>query len=573
MDRIKISNEKFYVLLVCCLAAATVLPIVYFGIPDSIDLPQHFKFAQIFYDSLNSGNYFPGWADNENFGYGDIGVRFYPPLEYYLLAFIRVVVGNWYDATWLTFAFWMVIGSLGIYYWARCWFSVKESAFAACLYLFIPFHLNHLYVSFNNYSEFAATAILGFCFAFLTGIFRHKKISDVLGLAVSFALLILLHLPTTIIGSISLFVYALTLVRKENFLQATIKCVVAVGLALAASAFYWIVLLTEINWLNHASNRFSSGHFDFEKAFFPFIYHSENFPGTVKIADATIILTLAFFSLALLYLLYKREKPPEFDPKKEIFRTVLPVGLFTFFMVTPLSRPLWQALTPLQKVQFPSRWMNVVTLCLAIISVAGIHYLFKGDFLRRRIWIYASVVFCSTILIFNFIYILHPTSFAPYSREKFESRIQSLPEYESFDCWWTIWARNNAFIIKDKVLAENRIAETNAWQSENRKLTVSEGQPTKARIATFYYPHWRAKVNGIPVEIEKDENGVMLIPVPSEKSTVELFFQEPLEVKIASIISIASWLLLLSAFIFLKYKNFVRNKSSKSSFVQEEFPC
>ncbi len=537
-----------------------VLPIAYFGIPDSTDLPQHFKFAQIFYDSLNSGNYFPGWAGNENFGYGDIGIRFYPPLEYYLLAFVRIIVGNWYDAAWITFAFWMVVGSLGIYYWARCWFSVKQSALAACLYLFIPFHLNHLYVSFNNYSEFAATAVLGFCFAFLTGIFRRERASDVLGLIISFALLILLHLPTTIIGSISLFVYATTLIRKEIFLRALIKCVAAIGLAMAASAFYWIVIITEINWLNHATDRFSSGHFDFEKAFFPFSYYSDNFPETVKIADATIILTIAFFGTILFYRFYKRANQTEYEPKKEIFKTVLPLGLFTFFMVTPFSRPLWQILVPLQKVQFPSRWMNIVALCLAIITTAGIHYLIKGEFLKQRIWIYVCLIFSVTILLFDFIYILHPTSFAPYSREKFESRIQALPESESFVCWWTIWAQNSAFSIKDKVLAENRAAEIKTWEAEKREFIVSEGQPTKVRVATFYYPHWRANVNGIPAEVEKDENGVMLIPLPAKKSTVELVFQEPPIIKIASIISVASWLFLFSAFLLLMYKNFFAPK-------------
>jgi hypothetical protein len=64
---------------IACLAAVVVmLPIAVWGIPDGADLPQHFQFAQTYYDALTSGDGFPNWSARENFGYGSIGIRFLP---------------------------------------------------------------------------------------------------------------------------------------------------------------------------------------------------------------------------------------------------------------------------------------------------------------------------------------------------------------------------------------------------------------------------------------------------------------------------------------------------------------
>ncbi|MDQ3181924.1 MAG: 6-pyruvoyl-tetrahydropterin synthase-related protein [Acidobacteriota bacterium] len=536
------------------------MPIAFFGIPEAVDMPQHFKFAQTYYESLTTGDGFPNWAGNENFGYGDVGIRFYPPLEYYFLAVAGILVGNWYDAAWMTFVFWMVSGCLGVYFWTRCWLSKKESAVAACFYAVIPFHLNQLYISFNNYSEFAAASILTFCFAFLTRIFKRDKISDVHGLAIFYALLILTHLPLTIIGSLCLLVYALTFLRRSNFIQPFIKCVIACGIALSASAFYWVGMITEMSWLKHVSEKFSGGRFSFNEGFFPFYYHAVFFSETAWIIDFAAILTFLFLTSAVVYFLFKKRGNTDDNPVKNVFQTVLPLGLFAFFMVTPLSRPIWEIITPLQKVQFPARWMTIVSMCGAVVAAASVHYLLKGNFLKQRVWSYGCLVFISTVALYNFIYIFHPTSFAPISREKFDNQMQELSENQSFNCWWSVWSKADALKIKEKISVETRQAKIISWEAEKKIFQISTGNDAKARIATFYYPLWQATVNGNPVEIEKDENGAILIPVSSEKSTVELSFQESLPVRVASILSLLTWLFLGGFLTFLFGKKLFSSK-------------
>ena len=53
-------------------------------------------------------------------------------------------------------------------------------------------------------AEFAGAAVLPFAFLFVERVCRHRRRQDIAGLAVSFALLLLTHLPLAIIGSIAL---------------------------------------------------------------------------------------------------------------------------------------------------------------------------------------------------------------------------------------------------------------------------------------------------------------------------------------------------------------------------------
>ncbi len=563
-------NEWCYMGIVCLAAMAVILPIVVFGIPYGNDLPQHYQFAQTYYESLLNGDVFPSWSAKENYGYGGIGIRFYPPFAYYVLASARIFTGSWFDASWLTFMFWMILGCLGVYFWARWWFSAKESAVAAVFYAVIPYHLSQLYTSSFMYADFAGAAVLPFCFAFLTRILGRENKSDVLGLAVSYTILILTHLPTTIIGSLCLAFYAFTLLNKQNPFRQLFKASTGVSVGLAASAFYWLPMVSEMSWLNHATDKFSSGHYGYADGFFPTYFFSPEISGiNAVITDVSFAITLLFLTSAIVCIFYRETKILETDEIKYIFRTVLPLGLLAFLMITPLSLPIWKILPPLQKIQFPARWLSVATMCGAIVASAAVHYLINGNFLRRRKWSYTCIVFASAILLFNCVYIWNPLTFTPFPRDDFESDMRSLPAKESFVCWWTIWSKTEAFEIKDQVIAGNRQTDIIEWKPEERTFSVSKGLATTARISTFYYPHWKATINENPVNIEMDENGVMLILLSEEESTVRILFQEPMTIKIASTISGITWLFVFTMFLIFQREGFASNKVRRSYFDNE----
>lgn len=71
-----------------------------------------------------------------------------------------------------------------------------------------------------------------------------------------------------------------------------------------------------------------------------------------------------------------------------------------------------------------------------------------------------------------------------------------------------------------------------------------------ARVSTFYYPVWKARVNGQRIEISIDERGVILVPISADKFYLELIFDEPLLNKASSISSLLVWLLILVGILY-----------------------
>ena len=72
------------------------------GVPYGLDLPHHYRLAQGFFESIKGGDFYPSWLSFTNGGYGDPSVRFYPPAQYYILSFFRLLTGDWYLASLTT---------------------------------------------------------------------------------------------------------------------------------------------------------------------------------------------------------------------------------------------------------------------------------------------------------------------------------------------------------------------------------------------------------------------------------------------------------------------------------------
>src|SRR5882762_768369 len=89
-------SKKWATLIPGIATLIILVPILMYGIPGTRDLIQHFHLAMTFFDSMSSGDLFPGWVGDSNGGYGDVSVRFYPPALSILLATGRMLFRSWY---------------------------------------------------------------------------------------------------------------------------------------------------------------------------------------------------------------------------------------------------------------------------------------------------------------------------------------------------------------------------------------------------------------------------------------------------------------------------------------------
>lgn len=547
-----LSDDLLYLALILIVASILISPMYLSGIPNGRDFPQHLQFAETFYNSISEGDFFPGWAGSDNYGFGSVGIRFYPPMAYYVLAFTRFLTGNWQNAILLAFAFWMFAGSAGVYFWAKERLSSAEAFIAASLYAVAPYHLSQIYQTWL-YAEFAAAGVLPFCFLFAAKLCRRRKAVDIVLLTVSYSLLLLTHIPTTITATIALAIYTLFLIDWRHYKETFIKLIAVLVLSLSATAFHWLKIVTEIDWVKHSDARYSTGYYDFHQYLFP-MYYSAGDKYWARLLwhfDVSTVLTFLLLLplIAVLILLLKNNKRAESIDR--FVPALVAAGVFTLFIMSVLSVALWESVPLLQKVQFPWRWLSVFSGISVMAFSLSLRYLVERYAKLKKIGLYAVLFLIAAILIFDFTQNIIQSE--PLTDKQFNEKLAESRTEAGCPCWWTSWADGSAFKEKRKVSGRQREVAVLNWQNEAREFDVAAGESAPLRIATFYYPHWRALVNDRFAPVLKNEDGSISILVPDKKSSVKLYFDEPRFLRIALILSLTTWCLLLLAGIVMAF--------------------
>src|SRR6266498_100299 len=527
-------------LLVGLVATIVILPIIIWGIPAGADLNNHYRFVLPFYESIREGNWHPGWLAESNAGFGDPRFRFYPPGLYYLLSAARAFT-TWYSASLIGFVFLSALGGLGVYFWARAFCSPGIAVLAGVVYTVDPYRLNELYQA-SLLSEFAAGSILPFAFGFLERVCRKGKLADLAGLAGSYALVVLTHLPLTIIGSLALAVYAALRINRAHFWATSVRLVAAVLLGLAASAFFWTTIIAELGWIKGSAME-------------PNIYYDyrHNFlfsPSALTNRNTWYANLLGLAVIGLILPGVAKLKTIFVKKGRSGLGAIFILTLLSFLMTTELSRPLWAITPKLPEVQFPWRWLTITSMCGSIILAAGVPgfiELVRHRFRPRHLIFILGFVLG---LVFTTYEVVWDCDYVP--RQQFEARLPDIRGSVSFKDWLPIWARDVVHMerMNSNVQADSRSVRINTWQTEHRSFEIASGPATEARVRTYFYPHWRATVNGKQLTVRPAADWTLLISVPSEAVKIDLDFHEPLRVRSALITSAIAWILILGLLAF-----------------------
>lgn len=522
-----------------------------FGIPSNRDLSSHFRLALPFYDAIRSGDLYPGWLAESNSGYGDASFRFYPPGFHQLIGGFRLLSGNWYLATLLVFTLLSVVGSLGMYLWAREFLPSRYAMWAGVVYAIAPYHINQLYQAFLL-PEFAGAAVFPFTFLFIERICRRGSIRDVAGLAISFAALVFTHLPLTVNAAIALPVYALVRMESGKRLSTLLHLALAGILGLVASACYWTTMVAEMKWIR-ADNINPEPSVNYRLNFLLSTFSPDNL--NVWWMNILLLSSVALFWPAVACFWSSRRLATSESSARVSIRalkaTVVLLAL-TLFMATPLSRPVWDLLPTLQATQFPWRWLVITSMAGSILLAAAIPYwedaAKRGN--RKLIMIAAGTMVIS--FAFSASHIVREAQFL--KRPIFDKTLSELRGSQSSPQWWPIWVKETFRNMNSPVEAGGRDVVVTSWLPELRTFQLGPGEAVEARVRTFYYPHWKAEANGQSLAVRPDLDGALLISVPANAVSINLKFQEPRRVWVARVACAIGWIVIGSLF-------FLRNRS------------
>lgn len=530
------------------LSMLVLLPTVFFGVYKGVDLSQHVQFSTSFYGFILDGEFYPGWAGAENLGYGSVGVRFYPPLTPFLFALMKIIGGSWHAATWLTLWIFTFAGAFGIFKWAGEFASESKAFWAGALFIFVPYHVYQIQNA-SQLAEYAGCSLLPFSFLFVTRICRGGggNFRDVVCLAVSFALLILTHLPTTVTGAICLVIYALCLIEKKNFAETVLKLSAGAGAALLATSSYWLKVFSERHLLRMAK---LSGDHEFEY-FFNFLLSAPWFDKRQLWFINSMFLAMLLGALVLFAAGFFEKRGGEF---RRIDRSVFGILFFSFFMCLAPSEILWRTIPVLPEIQFPWRWLTIASVFLPLafaVSAGSLEKLCRAPLARaRRFWKFlVFFVFVCALLLNVIFYAEFQLNHIP--KNDYDGWVSEKSAEMGFDHLWTIYARKEAFEESEKIISGDRKNHILKWDNQDKMFFVEKGDSARrVRLATLYYPFWKAKINGAEADLSRDENGVLTVLVPKEKSLVEISFEEPRSIRISKIINGFAFLLFFCFILF-----------------------
>ncbi len=544
-------------LFVVLLGIAAIIPAFFRGVPYGPDLPAHLRNTLSFNQSLQDGDLYQSWLAESNGGYGDPSMRLYPPALHYVFAFAHFLTGDWYSAVLFAFAILSVAGGLGVYFWARSYCDQRFAVFASACYVFAPFHVNELYQS-ALLGQYAGGAALAFAFAFTDRVCRQGRMRDMAGLALSLAILIYTHVPLTMMAAIALPIYSLVSLERGKFFGTISKLALSAFVAVMAGALYWTTLIVEYGWVKgdkvDPGTRYNYAlHFLFKS------FSSEDSRNWwINIVAAAMAL-LVWPAFALWRRSSSKTKP------------LLVLVAFSFLMATPLSWPVWKLVPKLGSIEFPWRWLSIMSIAGTVALAAALPFwLEKARTTLRPVALLAT----GSVLIALAFAVSHPIRGAIFqTRPEFEAMIESLPGSDGFEDGLPVWANEKTRSMTQVVEAGSRAVTINSWQSEHRAFKIASGDTneagdtSEARMRTFYHPFWRATVDGQPLSTRPASDGAMLVAIPSNAVSVNLDFSEPLYVKLSGIAGIVG-LLVISALFILSFPRIsalfkARNKSSR----------
>src|SRR6267378_1726579 len=247
----RVAKSKLFPILVITVAGLIfTIPTIIYGIPFFSDdgVSHHALWYIHFSTQLWAGDLYPRWLMGMNEGLGSPVFYYYPPVPFFLTSLLKpFFTGDphgWHQLG-LSASLALIASGSCAYLWLKDLTDRNSAMLAAVLYMATPYHLAaDLYIrgSFAEYWAFVWMPLILF--------FTHKIVNTnklaVAGLAVGYALLLMTHLPTTLIFSPILVSYAFYFSGTGQKLKITGKVLTWLALGIGLSAvFLWPAMTTQ----------------------------------------------------------------------------------------------------------------------------------------------------------------------------------------------------------------------------------------------------------------------------------------------------------------------------------------
>ncbi|NLE77334.1 MAG: hypothetical protein GX605_11360, partial [Chloroflexi bacterium] len=406
---------------------------------------------------------------------------------------------------------------------------------AAAVYLYTPYHLLDLYVR-SSLAEFSALAALPWAFWAFTALAEEGGARRTAWAALGFAVLLLTHNATALMGTPLLAAWVLAQLLAEPCRRAALQragwALGAAALGVGLAGFFIAPMLAEQRFVQ--LGQWTGGSYSFLKHF---VYPSQllspfwgfGYAGEGTADAMSFQLGLApLVGFAVVCIWGRRLHPGR---SKALFLALATMTV-VFFML-PASAPLWQALPLAALVQFPWRLLALTTLTLAALSGAAPRLLAGAGGAEARALLPAALL---AVLLAGL-----PYAQAEHTpRDPRTEQAVAVIDFETFSpldrVGMTVWVEEqpldsplvaqylgNEPLTKARVLAGQGQVETIHYGGERVTARVQADGPLTLQFLTYYFPGWHGWVDGQQTPLRPEgPQGLIALEVPSGDHQVEI---------------------------------------------------
>jgi hypothetical protein len=514
------------------------------GIPKAYDLPDHLGSTAQVLRGFQEGALYPRWLAEFHDGWGEPTLLFYPPGLYFVAAGLAAIFGG--DALtglFAALALFAAIGAIGIFRFTRRRAGPWAGALASLLFAGVPYRFFEIYAA-GLYSAFAAGCLIPWALDALVPEGRRGGGSRAWPLL--FALIVLTNLPTGVLVAYLVGLWLIVRIALERRLGDAAP--VAGGLVWGG-LLAGVYLLPAVAEMRFVHVTFSEGTPLYRSNFLFQPSGSWMSEALKSMFDRMGLFTAAGLLLALAVLAAAARAGAGAPSREEKSWRILvsSVGLFSLFLLSPLSAPAWRFLPFLRRVNIPWRFLEPLGAAASCAVAAAAATLRSNRRLSRGLAAAAGVFFLALAGVCAVFDASVSRVNGRMSAAEARSAVERFSRKEMF--FLPKGARRSSEIPPLPRLACDRPCRTQvvSWGAERRVFRVSAPSGAALRVRTYAFPGWRAEAEGRALRLETESaTGAIVIDVPPGEHRVELDFgTTPLRAAgaVASGLAFLAWLL------------------------------
>jgi len=219
--------------------------------------------------------------------------------------------------------------------------------------------------------------------------------------------------------------------------------------------------------------------------------------------------------------------------------------------MTPLSSFAWRLAPELAFVQFPWRWLSVLTICAAFLfahAIAG-----SANPKPLKVGIAGLLMAAGLVILFG------PMPRPWWNSDDLtsvEDQFRSGHGYEGVDEYYpaggdrTSLPETGPLVTLSDAVGSVYVRE---WSAERKALAIESPVPQIVALRLLNYPAWRVMLNGKQAHADSSpQSSQMLIPVPAGTTQLEVRFEKTADRKVGGWLSVAGLVMAWLATLFAK---------------------